>query len=220
MKFHRGLTISKLFFFFLTFSLLPPSDLFAAESNNTEPKNDLIFYKQAVLKDALYRLGDIRNGLIRIIRPMSLEVLNYKPGGKTSTVRQLVNHLACFEKWMVERIRRAEMGDPDLDRNEAETFLPDIGKLRPADFLTHGRFKSGDPEVDSQVLIDRLRMVRAESHGMLANLEPDDLFKPIINPVDEKDRNILNLINHIVGHELIHIGSILTIRGLATNPEQ
>lgn len=171
-------------------------------------------FRKRLLTDALERIRNVRKGLINWIQPLPLEILNYKPGGKAASIRQLVNHLAFFEMWMVERIRRAKAGEPDLSRKKAAKIFSDSGTARALDFLFHDSFTDGDPTLNSEGLIKRLKAVRSESEKVLVTLEPEDLFRPIVNPVDDFHSDILHLINHMVYHEFLHRGSILTIKGI------
>jgi uncharacterized damage-inducible protein DinB len=171
-------------------------------------------FRKRLLTDALERIRNVRKGLINWIQPLPLEILNYKPGGKAASIRQLVNHLAFFEMWMVERIRRAKAGEPDLSRKKAVEIFSDSGRFRASDFLFHDNFTEGDPTLDSEGLIKRLKTVRAESEKVLVTLKPEDLFRPIIHPADDYHSDILHLINHMVYHEFLHRGSILTIKGM------
>ena len=102
-----------------------------------------ISFGKVHLEDAQNRIFMAREGLIMTIRPLPIETLNHEPGGKAATIRQLVNHLAFFEVWMVERIRRVKAGEPDFARDKAEQMLPDIGSIKASEFLSHGHFRDG-----------------------------------------------------------------------------
>ena len=188
-----------------------------ARSSGMAKEKDLgknLKWENLILKDALYRLNDVRKGLIRVVGPLPLETLNHDPGGKGSSIRQLVNHLAYFELWMMERVRRAKSGEPDLSRDMAAENLPDIGAEKAADFLNHDSFANGNAKEKSEELIERLEKIRSKSDMLLSSLVPQDLLIPIIKPIDENDKNILDLLNHITYHEFIHIGGILIIKGM------
>ena len=167
-----------------------------------------------LLQDIINRLETTRQGLFQTVEPFSQEQLNYKPGGTAATVRQLLNHLWATEAWMMERVSRALKGEPDITKEEAEKQMPDVLDVPMKGLLIHLKdLAEIDVNEDIQAIFARFNAVRGQTRDMLSSLKPDDVYKKLTRPTDD-DKTVREILNHTQGHELLHIGAILNIRGI------
>ncbi len=111
-------------------------------------------------------------------------------------------------------VARALVGKPDITKEDAEEQMPDVLDVPMKGLLIHLK---GLGEVDSnedvQAILARFDSVRKRTGEILSALEPDDLYKELTAPSDD-DKTVREILNHIQGHELLHIGAMLNIRGI------
>jgi uncharacterized damage-inducible protein DinB len=165
-----------------------------------------------LLQDVMERIEAARRGLTQTAEPFTLRELNHRPGGKATTIRQLLNHLWAAEVWLTARVTCALKGEPDLSREQAEAQIPDVLGVPVRGLLIHKKgLGEVDPDEDVQAILARFGAVRTRTREMLSALEPDDLYIQLTAPC-EGDRTVRDLLNHIHWHEMIHIGAMLNIR--------
>jgi uncharacterized damage-inducible protein DinB len=164
--------------------------------------------------DIIERLEAARRGLVQTVKPFTSRELNYRPGGTASTIRQLLNHLWAAEAWMTERVVRALNGEQDLSREQAEQQLPAVLGVPMTGLLIHSEgLGEVDPSEPVKSILARFDTVRERTRETLSSLGPDDLYRELIDPCDD-DRTVRDVLNHMHGHELLHIGAMLNIRGM------